>query len=341
MILRALEPADLTSLAELCARSEIAAEVEAPPTERALQSAPGTHAALGAFEGERLAGAAGMTALDRPRLRHVGRAWVAADPLAAGPLLVALRDVAARWWRLDRLALSLPAETRMGPALAAAGFQAEVRRRRGLMGAHGPEDGVDHAWVRDGLSFTPSPPELARGPRRPLPASLELRSAVPEDAAAVARVYADRSAIWGTLQVPFTPAEVWRARMTMGEPGRNRLFLAVVEGEVVGTCGLHRDPSPRRPHVWSMGMGMVAGWQGRGLGGVMMRHLLAAAAELGVGRLELEVYDDNTRAIALYERHGFVREGVRRLAVWRDGGHVDVLVMARLPPLRGGAHPPA
>ncbi len=332
MILRALETADLAPLAELCARPEIAADVEAVPSAGALQGAPGTHLALGAFEGARLAGAAGMTALDRPRLRHVGRLWLAAEPLAAGPLLGALRDVAARWWKLDRLSLSLPAATRMGAALAAAGFQAEVQRRQGLMGVDGPEDGVDHAWVRDGLSYTPSPPEVARGPRRPLPASLEIRAGTPDDAAAVARVYADRSAIWGTLQVPFTPAEVWRSRMTHREPGSDRLFLVAVEGEVVGTCGLHRDASPRRPHVWSMGMGMVSPWQGRGLGGAMMRHLLATAGALGVRRPELEVYDDNTRAIALYERHGVIREGVRRLAAWRDGGYVDVLVMARLAP---------
>ena len=38
------------------------------------------------------------------------------------------------------------------------------------------------------------------------------------------------------------------------------------------------------------------------------------------------------RAIALYERFGFEREGVMRSYAWRDGEHVDAISMARLRP---------
>ena len=41
---------------------------------------------------------------------------------------------------------------------------------------------------------------------------------------------------------------------------------------------------------------------------------------------------DNARAIALYERFGFEREGVMRGYAWRDGEHVDAISMARLRP---------
>ncbi|PBJ83449.1 hypothetical protein CMZ84_02735 [Lysobacteraceae bacterium NML93-0399] len=50
----------------------------------------------------------------------------------------------------------------------------------------------------------------------------------------------------------------------------------------------------------------------------------------GVRRIELEVYVDNAAATALYERHGFVREGLARGYALRDGSFVDVLLMARL-----------
>ena len=45
--------------------------------------------------------------------------------------------------------------------------------------------------------------------------------------------------------------------------------------------------------------------------------------ELGFHRLELEIYGFNERAIAHAERSGFVREGVKRRAYWRDGEWVD------------------
>ena len=36
------------------------------------------------------------------------------------------------------------------------------------------------------------------------------------------------------------------------------------------------------------------------------------------------------RAIALYERIGFEREGMMRAYAWRDGEYVDSIAMARL-----------
>jgi len=38
---------------------------------------------------------------------------------------------------------------------------------------------------------------------------------------------------------------------------------------------------------------------------------------------------DNARAIALYERFGFTREGLHRGYIFRDGGYVDTFTMAR------------
>ena len=54
-------------------------------------------------------------------------------------------------------------------------------------------------------------------------------------------------------------------------------------------------------------------------------------------RIELEVYADNLRAQTLYQRFGFVQEGLHRCDALRDGEYVDSLSMARLnpAPLRG------
>lgn len=52
-------------------------------------------------------------------------------------------------------------------------------------------------------------------------------------------------------------------------------------------------------------------WQGKGLGRIMLRHLLDHATENAVDMVFLEVREGNSKAIALYESMGFQQLGVR------------------------------
>ena len=57
---------------------------------------------------------------------------------------------------------------------------------------------------------------------------------------------------------------------------------------------------------------------------------------VGLVRIELEVFVDNARAIALYEKRGFRYEGRLRKARLIDGDYRDVFHMALLhPTVRG------
>ncbi|WP_375337277.1 GNAT family N-acetyltransferase [Rhizobium binae] len=69
---------------------------------------------------------------------------------------------------------------------------------------------------------------------------------------------------------------------------------------------------------------------GRGLGRMLIETTLRAAQEIGFIRVELDVYEDNSRAIALYERMGFVREGIIRRAARIDGRFIDAIGMSLL-----------
>jgi putative acetyltransferase len=49
-----------------------------------------------------------------------------------------------------------------------------------------------------------------------------------------------------------------------------------------------------------------------------------------VERVELEVFAGNARAIHLYEKFGFEREGIKRRLYYQNGKPVDMLMMALL-----------
>jgi putative acetyltransferase len=157
-----------------------------------------------------------------------------------------------------------------------------------------------------------------------------IRAAELEDMAAVTELMNQPRAIWGTLQVPFVSVETRRKRHAASDAAHTRL-VAEIEGKVIGIAALHPAGNLRRSHAASIGMAVHDGYTGRGAGRALLAALIDQADRwLDIRRLELTVFADNARAIALYERFGFEREGVMRAYAFRDGAYADTLAMARL-----------
>ncbi|MFF3515249.1 GNAT family N-acetyltransferase [Streptomyces sp. NPDC002573] len=113
-----------------------------------------------------------------------------------------------------------------------------------------------------------------------------------------------------------------------------RLDLAVVEkatGDVVGEAV---------PNEWDAGnegcncrIAFGPGAHGRGLGTKATRLIVRYRFErLGPHRISLEVYAFNPRARRVYEKVGFVPEGVLRDALLWEGERVDAALMSILAP---------
>ena len=77
---------------------------------------------------------------------------------------------------------------------------------------------------------------------------------------------------------------------------------------------------------------MLAAASGEGLGAGLLAAAQRWAAGHGLHRLELTVMAHNRRAIALFERMGFVVEGRRSECLIVDGQFADELYMAMLLP---------
>jgi putative acetyltransferase len=163
-----------------------------------------------------------------------------------------------------------------------------------------------------------------------------VRRARVTDAAAQARVMGHPEVQAQLLQLPFTDEEVWKAKLAdILAPGKPDLMLvAELDGEVVANAGLHpAGTALRRRHVMNLGIAVLPQAQGQGAGSALMQALCDYADKWAqVLRLELTVYTDNERAIALYRKFGFELEGTHRAFAMRDGVYVDVHAMARLHP---------
>ena len=109
-------------------------------------------------------------------------------------------------------------------------------------------------------------------------------------------------------------------------------FVAVLEdGTVIGCAGLTVCSNPRMRHVGSVGLYVHTDYQNQGVGTALMKVLLELADNwLMLVRVELEVFADNERAIHLYEKLGFEKEGLLRMTTVRSGRYVDDCKMARI-----------
>lgn len=106
-------------------------------------------------------------------------------------------------------------------------------------------------------------------------------------------------------------------------------FVAEREGGVIGLAGLEVGKGRLR-HSGHVFLFVAREFQGQGMGGRLLATLLDVADNwLMLRRVELTVFATNARAKALYERHGFVVEGLRKMSVISEGELHDEYLMAR------------
>ncbi|MCB9689486.1 MAG: GNAT family N-acetyltransferase [Alphaproteobacteria bacterium] len=279
---------------------------------------------LGLYEGAALLGAVVVHPAGRLRLAHrceIGLRAERADH--ADALLGAVCTFVDQWSAYDRIQLMWPAD-HVGIEVAVRhGFEVEVRRVDRL----GPgRDELVLGRLRPG--WTPRAPGDPPPWPAPRPSSGEpvFRPLMEEDMDAVRAMSTEATVVWGTLQIPWSNLPFYVERHQGTPPGHTIVGMEV-DGVLAGMGGLHPT---KHEGVVVLGMTIDVRWQGRGLGGRMLDHVLALGREAGARRVELGVYADNTRAVALYASRGFVAEGTLRCDAIRAGGYADSVEMAVL-----------
>ncbi len=107
------------------------------------------------------------------------------------------------------------------------------------------------------------------------------------------------------------------------------LYVAEVDGRVVGQIDAHISTYPKAHHVASLGIAIVKAYRELGIGRALMERVLAWMKARGVEKANLEVFSTNSRAIALYKKLGFEIEGSRKRQFKIRGQYVDDVYMAK------------
>jgi RimJ/RimL family protein N-acetyltransferase len=161
-----------------------------------------------------------------------------------------------------------------------------------------------------------------------------LRPARPTDGRGLARLFAAvrREGRW-LITAPGAVSEpsesFWISEMIRA--AEHLVLVAEADGEVVGNVLVSVDRGVSTEHIGVLSITIADGWRDVGIGSELVATAQRWARERGLHKLSLGVFPDNERAIAVYEKRGFVREGLRRMQYRSGGAFRDEVLMAWFP----------
>jgi RimJ/RimL family protein N-acetyltransferase len=159
---------------------------------------------------------------------------------------------------------------------------------------------------------------------------IEIRRAVPDDAAGIARILDGVTAerVHSAIDRGW-PADQQRAYLA-SLSSREAFHVAVdPSGELVGyqSLDLYSPSLPSMAHVGTLGTFLLPGWRGRGAGRALFEATKAFAEAAGYRKLVIQVRASNQAAQRFYGQLGFTECGRLRAQVLIDGQMDDEVVL--------------
>ena len=158
---------------------------------------------------------------------------------------------------------------------------------------------------------------------------MNLRRATVEDAEPIAEILAAIApeGLIATQPPVDIPKRAERLRAALAADAPSVSFVLEHKGRVVGSATAHQAGPPG---VLYLGMGILPEARGQGGGRMLLDAVLAHGHDSTAHKIDLEVWTDNVRAVALYASSGFSIEGVRHDHYRRrDGSLKSALLMAK------------
>jgi ribosomal-protein-alanine N-acetyltransferase len=114
----------------------------------------------------------------------------------------------------------------------------------------------------------------------------------------------------------------WNEKM-LEEEYKNPFFVCLTakkNGDVIGYINYHIISDEF--HIANVAV--IKSYRRKGIGSMLLESLLKRAAENNIRGVTLEVNENNTAAVGLYKKYGFITEGIRKNYY---GNGKDALIM--------------
>jgi phosphinothricin acetyltransferase len=160
---------------------------------------------------------------------------------------------------------------------------------------------------------------------------MNIRTAIADDAAAIAEIYnqgiEDRVATFETEPRSAEDQRAWLQAIT----GRYPAVVAQINDEIVGWAGAgpYRDRECYRG-IGEFSMYVRRDWRHRGVGDLLLAGLIREAERLSLWKLVSRIFPFNEASRALCHKHGFREVGVYEKHARLDGCWLDVVIVERL-----------
>ncbi len=161
-------------------------------------------------------------------------------------------------------------------------------------------------------------------------ARIVVRAFEPSDAGPLAQLRARADIAAGGLRAPFESVADAQEQL-LSRRSDERMLVAEVDGRPIALGKVRSTARPMRRHVAELEMTIDPRVGDERVGPMLLDALVGLAEKwLGVLRIELRVWADDDKALALYRERGFAIEGVARSYGLRDGKLVDCFYVARV-----------
>lgn len=109
---------------------------------------------------------------------------------------------------------------------------------------------------------------------------------------------------------------------------KNFFLIAEVEEKIVGSCSISTNEKRIRSiHFGELGIVVLKDYWGLGIGHNLMKTAIELGKNAGLKKINLDTRIDNEKAIKLYEKLGFKREGIITRGTVINGEFYDLLIM--------------
>ena len=103
-------------------------------------------------------------------------------------------------------------------------------------------------------------------------------------------------------------------------------FVVMKNNKIIGCIGFNGNTARKMKHYGTIGISVLKEYWGRGIATALLEKLISWAKEKGIKKINLDVFENNKRAIKLYEKFGFKLEGCIEDGIFDGENYINLLV---------------